>query len=547
MTTAEFSLGALVLTPLLIAAVAVLLPAPARRGAGLIAAAAVAALTWPVVTTVAAGEPVELAVGGYEAPLGITLRADGVSALFLLLTTVVGALVTVYAALVPASTGQRLVSEASSRSGAAPEVQWRSGHPAFWPLWLGCWSGLNAVFVSGDLFNTYVGLEVVGLTAVGLVALGGRPAWRAALRYLFVAVAGAMLFLVGVALLVAATGTLDVLQVAQIIQADPGTHSAAALALVLMTVGLAMKVALVPMHGWLIPAHSNAPGAVSPLLSALVIKASLFVLLRLWVWLAAPAVLIEPEPGAAESSVLETVTVALSWGLAALGVAAILVGSLLALRQNRLKPLIAYSTVAQAGYWFLFFPVLVDRGSDLLEEQAVTTLADDAVIASAATGTVALVLGHGLAKTAMFLVAGHFKHVYGTDELARLRGVGTRHPRLMMALGLAGVGVAGVPFSLAFSGKWELATAAVASGDMWIVAVMVLATLLSAGYVLRAVAPLLRTDAPSEDEEEPVPAQPQTRRERAAQLVPFTLGGLTVLTGFTGFWVADMMEVGAPW
>ena len=117
----------------------------------------------------------------------------------------------------------------------------------------------------------------------------------------------------------------------------------------------------------------------------------------------------------------------------------------------------------------------------------------------------------------------------------------------MMALGLAGVGLAGVPFSLAFSGKWELATAAVSSGDMWIVGVMVLATLLSAGYVLRMVSPLLRTDAPSEDEEERVPAQPQTRRERAAQLVPFTLGGLTVLTGFTGFWVADMMEVGAPW
>ena len=180
MTTAEFSLGALVLAPLLIAAVTVLLPAPARRGAGPLTAVVTAALTYPVVAAVAAGEPVTLAVGGYEPPLGVTLRADGLSALFLLLTTVVGSLVTVYAALVPASTGQRLVSEASTRSGDAPDLRWRSGHPAFWPLWLGCWSGLNAVFVSGDLFNTYVGLEVVGLTAVGLVALGGRPAWRAA-------------------------------------------------------------------------------------------------------------------------------------------------------------------------------------------------------------------------------------------------------------------------------------------------------------------------------------------------------------------------------
>lgn len=542
MTLSQFSLGALVLLPLLAAAISAILPPTPRRIIGVGVAAGIAVLTIPVVLPIAGGTPVELAVGGYQAPLGITLRADGFSALFLILTAIVGALVSIYAALVPTETGQRLVAK-TAELGEHQErrgLEWRAGHPAYWPLWLGCWAGLNAVFVSGDLFNTYVGLEVVGLTAVGLVALGGAEAWRAALRYLFVAVVGAMLFLVAVGLIVSGTGTLDIRQASEVIRDNPEVHPTVALALVLLTIGLAMKIALVPMHGWLIPAHSSAPGAVSPLLSALVIKASLFVLLRCWIWLVGPAVFGGQDSAGATS--LHTVVEGLSWLLGGLGVLAIVLGSVLALRQNHLKPLVAYSTVAQAGYWFLFFPILIEPDSGLLEEEAVTTLVDGDVVAGALAGTVALVLGHGIAKAALFLVAAHLKHLYGTDELTELRGAGKRYPMLILAMGLSAVGLAGLPFSLAFSGKWELSTSAVASGQVWIVVAVVLATLLSAAYLARALGPLLLSES-----ENPAQFDRLPKASFAAQAVPFTLGTLTVLTGFSGFWVTDILEAGAPW
>lgn len=531
-----FCLGAVVLIPLLASAVSVLLGSVARRVLGVITAAAVLGLSTPILLQVTAGETLELALGGFEPPLGITLRADGLSALFLVMTAVVGAVVSCYAAVRPASTGTRSVP----RAGRPGDT--RAGHAGFWPLWLGCWSGLNAVFLSGDLFNTYVGLELVGLTAVALVALGGRDAWPAALRYLFIAVLGSLFYLIGVALIYSVTGTLDILGSGEVIAqlaagddaGDDADLSAVVLALCLISLGLALKVALVPLHRWLIPAHSSAPSAVSPLLSALVIKAALFVLLRAWLWVAGPL----PE--------LEI----LAWVLAGMGTAAILVGSVMALRQSRLKPLIAYSTVAQVGYWFLLLPLLLDPETSSLEGQPGTVLEEGAVLAGALSGTVALALGHGLGKASLFLSAGHLKDLYGTDEFADLRGAGRAHPMLVMSMGLSAVGLIGLPLSLGFSGKWLLATSAVAAGHYWMLVVLVAGTLFSAAYLLKAVAPLL---VMSEDDQTALtlpqaqihPDDPSLTGK--AQLAPFLLGLLTVLTGFLGVWLSAVLEVGAPW
>ncbi|TDS87800.1 multisubunit sodium/proton antiporter MrpD subunit [Nesterenkonia aurantiaca] len=551
MSLTLFCLGAVVLIPLLASALSVLLGSAARRVLGVLTSAAVLGLSAPILVRVTSGETLELALGGFESPLGITLRADGLSALFLAMTAIVGAVVSCYAAARPAATGKRLVAQTvepatvtdgdhrAALTEDAPAA-WRTGHAGFWPLWLGCWSGLNAVFVSGDLFNTYVGLELVGLTAVALVALGGREAWAAALRYLFIAVLGSLLFLIGVALIYSVTGTLDIIDsgeaITQLAAQGDADLAAVVLALCLISLGLALKVALVPLHGWLIPAHSSAPSAVSPLLSALVIKAALFVLLRAWLWVAGPL----PE--------LEI----LAWVLAGMGTAAILLGSVMALRQSRLKPLIAYSTVAQVGYWFLLLPLLLDPETSALEGQPGTTLEEGAVLAGALSGTVALALGHGLAKASLFLSAGHLKDLYSTDEITELRGAGRAHPMLVMSMGLSAVGLIGLPLSLGFSGKWLLATSAVAAGHYWILVVLVAGTLFSAAYLLKAVAPLL---VMSEDDQTAL-TLPQAQNHPGAsdrtltgkaQLAPFLLGLLTVLTGFLGVWLTGVLEVGAPW
>ncbi|MCS5480931.1 oxidoreductase [Corynebacterium sp. YIM 101645] len=542
MSPAQISLGALVLVPLSAAVLTAALPPAVRHWPGLLAALSSAVLTLPVLWVVQGGQVVELSLGGHSAPLGIHLRADGFSVLLFLLTAVVGGLVTVFAAAFPASTGRRMVA------GAQPgTLRWQPAHPAFWPLWLGCWSGLNAVFVAGDLFNTYVGLEMVGLTAVGLVALGRTRAWEAALRYLFIAVLGSLLFLIAVGLVVSVTGTLDINQAAGVIAATPDNHAVVVTALILLTVGLSLKVALVPLHGWLIPAHAGSPTAVSPLLSALVIKASLFVLLRCWLWLVAPGMSTNVgAPEAVAAPAIATTLAWLSWTLAGLGTLAIVFGAVMALRQSRLKPLVAYSTVAQVGYWFLFFPVLLNPESGRLEELPVTTLGEDVVIAGAFGGTLCLVLGHGVAKATLFLAAGYLKEIYGTDELDQLRGVGRNHAGLVLAMGMSAIGLAGLPISLSFSGKWLLSTSAIASGQYWIVGVIVLATLLSAAYLLRMMAPLL-----IEAEDDGHLLNPPERRQSSLPAVvllpPLVLGLLTLVTGFSGAWVVDLLEVGAPW
>ncbi len=549
MTLPEFSLAAAVLLPLLASAVSVLLGHRARRGLGVLTAAVVTVLCMVVLREAVSGETAELVLGGYAAPLGIHLRADGLSVLFLALAAVVGTVVTVYAAMMPVSTGQRIVTSAAE--GTPDAGRWQPSHPGFWPLWLGCWAGLNAVFVSGDLFNTYVGLELVGLSAVALVALGGRSSWTSALRYLFVAVLGSLLFLIGIGLLLSATGTLDWSQAGERLEETPEAHAAAVFALCLMSVGLGLKLALMPMHRWLIPAHAGAPGAVSPLLSALVIKAALFVLLRVWLWVM-PLEATSPE-GTVAPGVTDAVTV-LAWILGGMGAAAVLLGSVMALRQDRLKPLVAYSTVAQVGYWFLFLPLLLDPEAGALEGQPGTTLADDAVLSGAFGGSVALALGHGIAKAGLFLAAGLLKDLYGTDEMERLRGAGRNHPMLIMAMGLCAVGLIGLPVSLGFTGKWQLATSAVAAEHWWLVAVLVLGTLLSAGYMLRAVAPLLLQ--PSDDSGVSAVLSPEEgserperggQRIRMAEAAPFALGTLTVLTGFLSVGIDSLLGVGAPW
>lgn len=532
MTMAEASLGALVLLPLIIAAVLAVLPHTARRVLGVITAVGIAVLAVPPTVQVAAGHVIEVPLGQYGVPLGIVLRADGLSVIFLALTAVVGLCVTGFAALIPSATGLQLTADGTQRPA----------HPGFWPVWFGCWSGLNAVFVSGDLFNSYVGLELVGLTAVGLVALGGRKAWAAALRYLFIAVLGSLLFLVAVGLLVSVTGTLDITQTAQQLAERPEAQPVGLVALILLSVGLAMKVALLPLHHWLVPAHAGAPSAVSPLLSALVIKAALFVLLRCWGWIALPAFGAGEAEQQAPVDVHAGLTV-VAWGFAICGILALLFGSIMALRQERLKPLIAYSTVAQAGYWFLLLPILILPDGESLADPAITFMEADEVTTGALAGTVGLIVGHGLSKAAMFLVAGYLKERYDTDEIYALHGVARSHPLLVMTMGLSAIGLAGLPFSLAFSGKWQLTTSGLAAGHYWLLPVIVIATLLSAAYLLRAIAPLLMEKGPDgEDIERPEPVR--TDISMVAQAAPLILGVLTLVTGFMGAPIFGLLDPG---
>jgi multicomponent Na+:H+ antiporter subunit D len=391
------------------------------------------------------------AVGGWPAPLGIQLYADGLSVMMLMMTAIVGVAVTMYSVVYFGNARPTGSSSSSNDPHTSHDPAWNEG-AIFWPLSFLLWAGLNALFVSSDIFNVYVVLEVVTLAAVALAILSGdADALRAGLRYLLAGIIGSMAYLMGVALVYGASDTLDIRTLAAT------THGpSSALALALMTAGLLLKTALFPLHFWLPPAHSAAPAPVSALLSGVVVKGSFYILLRLWF------------------EVFErSLTFSAGQFLGALGAAAVFWGSFQAIRQQRLKLLIAHSTVGQIGYLFLLFPLLTaDGGGRTVPWYAETW-----------SGGVYQALSHGLAKAAMFLAAGVIVRAVGSDHISAMRDIASRLPVVAFALGLAGMSLIGLPPSGGFVAKWMLIKAIIASGQWWWLPAMVIGALLTTGYV----------------------------------------------------------------
>lgn len=429
-------------------------------------------------------------IGGWGAPLGIDLVLDGFSALMLLLTAVIGLAITSHAH------GYFLPKHDNTED-------WHQ-YNYFWPLWLLLWTALNALFLSGDLFNLYVTLELLGFSAVALTALVRKPAvLKAAMRYLLVSLSGSLMYLLGVVFLYGNYGALDIALLGTLASDTPALIAAASL----ITVGLVMKTALFPFHFWLPPAHANAAAPVSALLSALVVKGSFYILLRLWLTALHPL---------GETFVPQI--------LSALGAAAIVWGSVQAMRQTQLKMLVAYSTVAQLGYLFLLMPLL------LRERESVAVLA----------GIVFFLMAHALAKAAAFLSAGNMLYAVGEDRIASLDGLTARIPITLASFGVAGVSLTALPPSGGFMAKWLMLNAALEHGQWWLAFMIIIGGLLAAIYIVKVMAHLFyQAEGPKGDEVRSVPT--------CMAWPPFGLAILAILLGFTGAYLLEMLAVGAPW
>ncbi len=458
--------------PLLGALLAFLRPHRAAM-IGLIGAFMSAGAALAVLLQVVFGGPRQYEVGGWGAPLGINLWADGLSAMMLAMTAVVGTAVSIYARVYLADSPNKV--------------------RRFWPLWLFTWAALNALFQAADVFNLYVTLELLGLSAVALVALTGTgPALWGAMRYLLVSLLGSLAYLVGVVLLYHLHGTLDLTLLGE--RADGGL--ALAIPLGAMIAGLLLKIGLFPFHVWLPPAHGSARAPVSAVLSGLVVKGAFYLLLRLWFTF---------SPEGEGLPIL----------LGSLGAFAVFWGSIQALRQERLKLLVAYSTVAQLGYLFIAFPL---AGMDP---------------ALAWGGSIYLAVSHALAKGAMFLAAGSIMMQGGHDEIAELDRVVDRMPLSLAAFALAGISLAGLPPSGGFVGKWMLLQSAMAQGLWPWALVMIVGGVLTASYVFRVLG-FAFTRSPHAHESHNVP---HTMEWTALLLA---LGA--VLLGFVAPWALPLLD-----
>lgn len=476
------SLTALILGPLIVALVASLLPRRRIVDAAIMALGLLLlALLVPLSRTVVTHGPLVMDLGGHRAPIAIPLYVDSLALGMLWLMTLLALAIHPY---------------------ATTWLQWRRHpHARDYPaLWLVLWTGLNSLVLSGDLFNLYVMLEITTLGAVSLVMLGQTArAVSAAARYLFFALVGSVLFLLGTALVYADIGLLYMPMLA--VRAD--SSPAIVVALLAVTAGVAMKAALFPLHAWLPIAHASAPTPASAVLSAAVATAGVYLLLRLW---------LGPFAG--------TWTMATAQGIGVVGAMGILYGSAQALRQQRIKLIVAYSTVAQLGYLLLLVPL------------AQSPLAWQGAVYHAVT--------HGLAKAGIFLAAGNLILAIGNDRLQSLAGADHFAARNLLVIGVAGAAVAGLPPTGGFIAKWWLLSAALEQGQWWWVAVIALGSLLAAAYMFRILQYAMR---------QPEKGAEAAERGREKQLPyallwpPAALAALAVGLGFAGDVVAPFLQV----
>ncbi len=410
-------------------------------------------------------------LGGWAVPWGIEYRVDPLGAFLLLLISGVGAVV--------------LSSAPRSVEREIPADR----HGLFCAAYLLCLTGLLGIVVTGDLFNLFVFLEISSLSAYALVGLGrDRRALTAAFQYLVLGTIGATFILIGIGLLYGATGTLNMIDMAERLGEARGLRMVH-VAFAFFSVGVCLKMALFPLHLWLPNAYTYAPSVVSAFLAATATKVSVYILLRL----------VFTVYGAD----FAFVAMPLDRVLMPLALAGIFVASTVAIFQHDVKRLLAYSSVAQIGY---------------------IVLAASFASVTGLTAGIVHVFNHALTKGGLFLAMGCIALRVDTTRIGDLRGIGRSMPLTMFAWVLGGLGLIGVPLTSGFVSKWYLIVAAWERGA-WPVAVAVVASsLLALAYVWRVIETAYF--------EAPPPGRESVREAPLALLVPtWVLIGASIYFG----------------
>jgi multicomponent Na+:H+ antiporter subunit D len=386
---------------------------------GATAAATIAAAAG--LATVVARGTMRYAVGGWEPPWGIEVVLDALSAFTV--TVILG--VAAFALLA---------------GGRGVRTRHAAGEPVYYALALLLLTGLTGIVVSGDLFNVFVFLEVGSIASYALVATGGGVALAAAFRYLVLGTVGASFYLLGVGLLYAATGTLNMADLAGRVPAIAGSPLFAG-GLVFIGTGLVLKMGVFPLHGWLPDAYTHAPAHVAALLAPIATKAAAYALARTYVYVL----------GAADMPVGSLV----AWA----GAASILVGGVMAMQQVDHRRLLAYSSVSQLGY--------IALGVGIAN-------------ASALAGAYLHILNHALLKSALFIAVGA-----AAARMPRGGAISWRTPVTATCALVAGMSMIGIPPTGGFFSKWYLLEGAIAAGQPAFVLVVLVGTLLALVYTYR--------------------------------------------------------------
>jgi multicomponent Na+:H+ antiporter subunit D len=367
---------------------------------------------------------VEYRLGGWPPPVGIVFRVDHLNGLILVAVALVS-----------------FLNMAGSRVSAEQEFQEKVG--AFYALYLLFTTGLFGILITGDAFNLYVLLEIASLTGYALIGLGPGRASLSGLNYLFMGTIGASLYLFGIGCLYVLTGSLNMVDIAAIL---PGLwpSNVIVLAFLLCLAGLFVKMALFPLHGWLPNAYTHAPSIVSSLVAPLTTKVMIYAMVRVTL------TIFSLDFAFNQIAVREPII----W----LAILAIIVGSLMALSQRRLKRMLAFIVVAEVGYMV---------GGFWLGNRA------------GMSGAVLHIINDAVMTLCVFMAAGAVSIRTGDDRLSNLSGMFKKMPVTMAALVVGGLSLIGVPPTCGFFSKWYLISGGIEAGHYGFVAALIISSLVN--------------------------------------------------------------------
>lgn len=349
--------------------------------------------------------PVVVDIGGWAAPVGIDLVADRLSSLMLTVSSVVMLCVLLY------SLGQGI----TDGDEAAPVS-------IYHPTYLVLAAGVSNAFLAGDLFNLYVGFEILLAASYVLLTLGGTgERIRAGSIYVIVALLSSIIFLVAIALVYAATGTVNLAQLAQRLpEIDPGVSLVLQLLLLL---AFGIKAAIFPLSAWLPDSYPTAPAPVTAVFAGLLTKVGVYAIMRTQTLLFT-------------DGRLDTL---LMW----LALATMVIGILGAVAQNDIKRLLSFTLVSHIGY--MLFGI---------------ALASQAGLGA----SIFYVAHHITVQTTLFLVVGLVERRGGSTSLERLGGLAKIAPGLAILFFIPAMNLAGIPPLSGFLGKVGLLEAGVDQG-----------------------------------------------------------------------------------
>ncbi|QAY63836.1 Na+/H+ antiporter subunit D [Xylanimonas allomyrinae] len=396
--------------------------------------------------------PVVAVIGDWSVPVGIDLVADRLAALMLLVSGVVLLCVLLYSmAQGVADGGDDVGVVGAGTDGDPDEADRRDLLPVaiYHPTFLVLAAGVANAFLAGDLFNLYVGFEVLLAASYVLLTLGGTgDRIRVGSVYVVVALVSSLVFLTAVGLAYSATGTVNLAQLAERLpDVDPAVRLGIQLLLLL---GFGIKAAIFPLSAWLPDSYPTAPAPVTAVFAGLLTKVGVYAIIR-------TQTLLFPAAGAGSERVDQVLMV--------LALATMLVGILGAVAQDDIKRLLSFTLVSHIGY--MIFGV---------------SLAGPASTAAA----VFYVVHHITVQTALFLVVGLVERRGGTTSLDRLGGLARVAPGLAVLFFVPAMNLAGIPPMSGFLGKVGLIQAGVRDGSplAWMLVVGSVVTSLLTLYAL---------------------------------------------------------------